>query len=85
MKALDGVEPVPPDEISKKHVREARDAWLAGGGVLVTTDDVIDETLTTIWFRIGLDASEKWWQQPGKALTLDHHFQQRGFERIPSF
>ena len=44
-------------------VREARDQWLSSGGVLTTTDYVIDETLTTIRFRLGLDATEAWWLQ----------------------
>ena len=111
-------------------VREARDRWLSQGGILITTDYVIDETLTTIRFRLGLDAAEAWWQQIDnssrlqiepidevrrerarllffryrdkdfsftdcssivlmhelkirRALTLDHHFRQMGFEVIP--
>ena len=111
-------------------VREARDRWLSEGGLLTTTDYVIDETLTTIRFRLGLDAAEAWWLQIDgsarlriesideerrerarslffsyrdkefsftdccsfvlmrelrirRALTLDHHFRQMGFEVIP--
>lgn len=42
--------------------RAARDAALARGEVLVTTDFVMDETLTLIRVRLGLDAAEAWWR-----------------------
>ena len=44
-------------------VQESRDKWLSAGGLLTTTDYVIDETLTTLRFRLGLDAAEAWWLQ----------------------
>ena len=43
--------------------RAERDAAMAAGGLLVTTDYVTDETLTLIRARLGLDAAEAWWQQ----------------------
>ena len=96
----------------------------------MTSDYVVDETLTTIRFRLGLDAAEAWWDQIDgssrlrievvdetraerarslffryrdkdfsftdcssfaimrelrirRALTLDHHFRQMGFEVVP--
>lgn len=39
-------------------VRDARDRWLSQGGLLATIGHVIDENLTTIRFRLGLDAAE---------------------------
>jgi len=43
--------------------RKCRDEWLAGGGALVSSDYVMDETLTLIRMRLGLDAAERWWGQ----------------------
>ncbi|MGO9243691.1 MAG: type II toxin-antitoxin system VapC family toxin [Verrucomicrobiia bacterium] len=53
------------DAADPAHTRAttARDRWLEGKGVLVTTDYVIDETLTLIRFRLGLPAAEAWWKQ----------------------
>lgn len=42
---------------------KSRDDWLRGGGVLVSSDFVLDETLTLIRIRLGIDAAERWWQQ----------------------
>jgi len=40
-----------------------RDDWLERGGVFVSTDFVLDETLTLIRTRINLAAAEAWWNQ----------------------
>jgi hypothetical protein len=39
----------------------ARDRWLETEGLLITSDYVIDETLTLLRFRLGLSAAEEWW------------------------
>jgi len=48
----------------------ARDRFLEEGGILVTSDYVIDETLTLIRRRIQIDAAEKWWNQLSRSSRL---------------
>lgn len=57
MAAADGADP------AHAACRAARDAVLQSGRQLVTTDYVVDETLTLIRFRLGLQAAEGWWRQ----------------------
>jgi predicted nucleic acid-binding protein len=54
------------------HVRccAARDGALEAGQALVTTDFVVDETLTLLRFRLGLSAAETWWQQVDRSSRL---------------
>lgn len=53
------------DASDPDHVRcaEARDTALEAGQILLTTDFVVDETLTLLRFRLGLPAAHAWWQQ----------------------
>ena len=55
-------------------VCQARDSWLTEQGMLLTTDFVCDETLTTLRFRLGLDAAEAWWRQVehSRRLRIEH-------------
>jgi predicted nucleic acid-binding protein len=64
MACADGADPT--------HVRccAARDLALEAGQMLVTTDFIVDETLTLIRFRLGLGAAETWWQQVDRSPRL---------------
>ena len=50
--------------------RAARDHWLEEGGVLVSTDYVLDETLTLLRVRLGLAAALLWWEQVDRSSRL---------------
>jgi hypothetical protein len=50
--------------------RAARDHWLEEGGVLVSTDYVLDETLTLLRVRLGLAAALLWWEQVDRSSGL---------------
>src|ERR687892_1024288 len=60
----------------------ARDATLEAGRTLITTDFVVDETLTLIRFRLGLAAANTWWQQiDGSARLRWERVENDRFER----
>jgi predicted nucleic acid-binding protein len=60
----------------------ARDATLEAGRLLITTDFVVDETLTLIRFRLGLAAASAWWQQiDGSARLRWERVESDRFER----
>ncbi len=47
--------------------REVRDKWLTQSGTLVTSNYVLDETLTLIRIRLGLDAAKRWWEMVSRS------------------
>jgi predicted nucleic acid-binding protein len=60
------------DSADPAHIRScaARDGALEAGQTLITTDFVVDETLTLIRFRLGLGAAETWWHQVDRSPRL---------------
>ena len=60
----------------------ARDTMLETGRTLITTDFVVDETLTLIRFRLGLAAANAWWRQiDGSARLRWERIENERFER----
>lgn len=65
--------------------RTARDGALEAGQILITTDFVVDETLTLIRFRLGLRAANAWWHQiDGSARLRWERVESDRFERARS-
>jgi len=50
--------------------RSARDAWLEESGVFISTDFVLDETLTLLRVRLGLSSAQRWWAQVESSRRL---------------
>lgn len=53
---------------------EFRDKWLNKGGIFVTTDYVVDETLTLLRTRLHLTAAEKWWQAVSNSSRISWEY-----------
>jgi len=64
MACADGADPAHARAVA------ARDTALEDGLALVTTDFVVDETLTLIRIRLGIEAAETWWHQVDQSSRL---------------
>ena len=60
--------------------RLATDAALEQGNVLITTDYLIDETMTLVRMRLGLTAAKSWWEQLDGSPRL--RWEWIGMERV---
>lgn len=47
-----------------------RDDWLRRNGTLTSTNFVLDETLTLLRVRLGIDAAARWWDQVEASARL---------------
>lgn len=62
--------------------RTARDRVMRASQMLVTTDFVVDETLTLLRMRLGLSVAETWWHQiDGSSRVRWERISQERFDR----
>lgn len=63
------------DAADPLHLRAVsfRDRWLKEGGVFLCSNYVMDETLTLLRIRLGLDVAREWWEmaQASARVTWD--------------
>jgi predicted nucleic acid-binding protein len=52
---------------------QSRDEWLERGGRLLTTDYVVDESLTLLRVRLDLRAAKKWWSAVSASARVRIH------------
>ena len=57
-------------DLAHKRAVASRDGWLRDGGGLVTTDYIVDETLTFLRVRYGLSVAKAWWHQVGSSSRV---------------
>lgn len=50
---------------------QTRDHWLENGGIITSSNYIIDETLTLIRMRLGIEAAEKWWTMISESPRCD--------------
>jgi uncharacterized protein len=65
----------------------ARDRWLEEEGILITSNYVVDETLTLIRIRLGMDAAETWWEMISQSprCTIEWVTQERAEKALAWF
>lgn len=60
------------DPLHRESVK-SRDEWLKQGGRLLTTDYIVDETLTLLRVRLHLRAAKRWWEAVSASARVKIH------------
>ena len=72
-----------PGILITKRRAPARDDWLEREGVLITSDYIIDETLTLLRFRSGCVSAEEWWHAIAGSKRVVRELSMRNAQSAP--